>query len=233
LGQPWHHGLRKVLLLQTITVRSSDPTANGFQPKKEFSMPNHMRFSHTPVHFSQTLRALMLCLVIAPAQAGTLTSNTIESFITSLQDMEAIFEDSEEDVPDEEFEDDDMAIDFTRIYSGMVQEVSKHPPTQRKIRVLAKRHGFSSLDEWASAGDRIYTAYMAINMEGQPVMNESEMESYMASLKQLPEDERNNIREMMEGAIESNKTIRNAPREDIKAVRPYIDEITALHMDEE
>lgn len=171
-------------------------------------MPTYMRFSPTPVHVFRTLLALMLCLVIAPAQAGALTGNTIESFIASLQDMEAVFEDSGE-------------------------EVSKHPPTQRGLSAVAKRHGFSNLDEWASAGDRIYTAYMAISMEGQPAMDESGMESYMASLEQLPEEERNNIRTMMESAIESNKTIRNAPREDIEAVRPYIDEITALHMQED
>lgn len=196
-------------------------------------MPTHMHFSPTPVHFFQTLLALILCLAIAPAQAEALTGKTIKSFMASLQDMEAVFEDSGEDVPDEEFEDDDMAIDFTRIYSGMVEEVSKHPPTQRKISAVAKRHGFGNLDEWARTGDRIYTAYMAITMEGQPVMDESEMEGYMASLKQLPEEERNNIRMMMEGAIESNKAARNAPREDIEAVRPYVDEITALHMEEE
>lgn len=194
-------------------------------------MHTHTRCIPTHVHFSQILLALTLCLMIAPVQASGLERTTIESFIASLQGMEAIFEDSGEEALDEEFEDDDMDMDFTRIYSSMVEELSNHPPTQREVSAIAKRHGFKSLAEWGRTGDRIYTAYLAITMEGQPSMDHSEMEGYLSSLEspQMPEAEIEAMRQMMEGAIKSNEAIRNAPREDIEAVRPYTEEITALH----
>lgn len=177
----------------------------------------------------QLVLAVALYLVVAPSQASSLTDSTIESFMASLQDMQAIFEDSGEDSLDEEFADEGDDMDFTSVYSSMVEELSNHPPTQRKVSAIAKRHGFESLAEWARSGDRIYTAYMAINMEGQPAMEENAMENYMASLEHMPEEEKNNIRRMMGSAIKSNESIRNAPTEDIEAVRPYLDDITALH----
>lgn len=191
-------------------------------------MLTHVRSGAVRGHCFQLVWAVALYFVVAPSQASTLTDSTIESFMASLQDMQAIFEDSGEDSPDEELADDDD-MDFTSVYSGMVEELSNHPPTQRKVSAIAKRHGFESLAEWARSGDRIYTAYMAINMEGQPAMEESAMENYMASLEHMPEEEKNNIRRMMGSAIKSNESIRNAPTEDIEAVRPYLDEITALH----
>lgn len=190
----------------------------------------HVRSGALRGHCFQLVWAVALYFVVAPSQASTLTDSTIESFMASLQDMQAIFEDSGEDSLDEEIaDDDDMDMDFTSVYSGMVEELSNHPPTQRKVSAIAKRHGFESLTDWARAGDRIYTAYMAINMEGQPAMDGGAMESYMASLEHMPEEEKNNIRRMMGSAIKSNDRIRNAPTEDIEAVRPYLDELTALH----
>lgn len=194
-------------------------------------MFTHARSGAVRGHCFQLVLAVVLYFVVAPSQASTLTDSRIESFMASLQDMQAIFEDSGEYSLDEELADDedDMDMDFANVYSSMVEELSNHPPTQRKVSAIAKRHGFESLAEWARSGDQIYTAYMAINMEGQPAMDESAMENYMASLEHMPEEEKNNIRRMMGNAIKSNESIRNAPTEDIEAVRPYLDEITALH----
>ncbi|PHQ25162.1 hypothetical protein CLH62_12505 [Marinobacter guineae] len=190
----------------------------------------HARRILTRCNYRQLSLAITLCLLVVPTHASTLKSSTIESFIASLQDMRAIFDDSAENELAEEFTDnDDWNMDLTRVYSDMVEELGNHPPTQRKVSAVAERHGFESLEQWGQIGDRIFTAYMAINMEGQPAMDTGAMENYMASIENLPEADKQNIRTMMEGAVQSNEVVRNAPVRDIEAVRPYIAEITALH----
>ncbi|WP_417568286.1 hypothetical protein [Marinobacter sp.] len=190
----------------------------------------HARRILTYCNYRQLTLAITLCLLVVPAHASDLRSSTIESFLASLQDMQSIFDDSEASEPDEEFTgSDDWNIDFTRMYSGMVDELSNHPPTQRKVGAVAERHGFESLEQWGRIGDRIFTAYMAIHAEGQPAVDTGAMENYMALMENLPEAEKQNIRKMMESTVRSNKVIRNAPVRDIEAVRPYADEIMALH----
>ncbi len=190
----------------------------------------HARRILSRCNYRQLSFAITLCLLVVPAHASTLKSSTIESFLASLQDMRAIFDDSEAGEPDEEFTDNaDWNMDFTSMYSGMVEELGNHPPTQRKVSALAERHGFESLEQWGRIGDRIFTAYMAIHAEGQPAMDTGAMENYMALMENLPEAEKQNIRKMMESTVRSSEVIRNAPVRDIEAVRPYADEIMALH----
>ena len=193
-------------------------------------MHAHARRILTRCNYRQLVLALTLCLLVMPAHASDLKSSTIESFLSSLQDMQTIFDDSEENELEESFaDDDDWNMDLTRAYSDMVEELGNHPPTQRKVSAVAERHGFENLEQWGRIGDRIFTAYMAIQAEGQPAMDTGAMENYMALMENLPEAEKQNIRKMMESTVRSNEVIRNAPVRDIEAVRPYTDEITALY----
>lgn len=190
----------------------------------------HARHILTRCNYRQLSFAVTLCLLVVPAHASDLKSSTIESFLSSLQDVQAIFEDSGESELDEEFTDNaDWNMDFTSMYSDMVEELGNHPPTQRKVSAVAERHGFENLEQWGRIGDRIFTAYMAIQAEGQPAMDTGAMENYMALMENLPETEKQNMRKMMESTVRSNEVIRNAPARDIEAVRPYTDEITALY----
>jgi hypothetical protein len=193
-------------------------------------MYDHARRIIIHGNYRQLSLALMLCLLVLPAQAADLSSSTIQSFLASVQDMELVSDDSEENAVEESFaEDDDWDTDFSRMYSGMVEEVSNHPPTLRKVSAVAEHHGFKNLEQWGRIGDRIFTAYMAINMEGQPAMDMGAMENYMASLENLPEADIQNIRSMMEGAVKSHEVVRNTPVRDIEAVRPHMAELMALY----
>ncbi|MDY6841278.1 MAG: hypothetical protein SV429_07220 [Pseudomonadota bacterium] len=199
----------------------------------------HTRPIITHCNYRQLSLVLTLCLLVLPAHADTLKSSTIESFLASLQDMESIFYELEENEPkaeladDAESDDEVWSMDFTRMYSRLAEEMSKNPPVQRKLNAVAERHGFENLEQWGQTGDRIYTAYMAINMEGQPAMDMEAMENYMGSMEALPDADRQEIRTRMEAIVKSNEVIRNVPTRDIEAVRPYVTEIMALYRMEE
>ncbi len=198
-------------------------------------MPAHSHFDITLIPSSLIAWTLTLCFLAAPAHAQTLNSSTIEPFIASVIELQTILEGAEEGTPDETFEDeDDNCTDPTKAFTSLAKELGNHPPTKDKVSSMVKRHGFSSLAEWAQTGDRIYTAYMAINMEDQPMMDgmmdENAIEDYMASVGDVMSDARKKeIRAMMESAMKSNEAINNAPSEDIEAVRPYADKITAIN----
>lgn len=198
-------------------------------------MPVHSHFDITLIPSSLIAWTLTLCFLAAPAHAQTLNSSTIEPFIASLIELQTVLEESGEGTPDETFEDEDGSdTDPTKAFTSLAEELDNHPPTKDKVSSMVKRHGFSSLAEWAQTGDRIYTAYMAINMGDQPemdgMMDENAIEDYMTSVGDVMSDARKKeIRAMMESAMKSNEAINNAPSEDIEAVRPYADKITAIN----
>lgn len=170
-----------------------------------------------------------LCLLVMPAMAGSLKTSTIESFIASNQEVVTILDRTAANAATEFSEDEAWGLDFTSVYSGLVGELRNHPPTFRKVSGVVERHGFENLEQWGQMGDRIFAAYMAINMEGQPAADRGAMENYMASIEGLPEADLQNIRTMMEGAISSSEVARNAPVRDIEAVRPFITELKTLY----
>lgn len=193
----------------------------------------HTHAARTDIHRHclQLSMVFTLCLLVMPAMADSLKSSTIKSFMASQQEVTTVLDQiAGNQATDFSDDDEDWNMDFTSVYSGFVDELSNHPPTLKKVSDVVESHGFENLEQWSRIGDRIFTAYMAIDMEGQPAVDTGAMESYMASLEEgLPEADMQNIRTMMEGAISSSEMARNAPVRDIEAVRPHIAEVRALY----
>lgn len=192
-------------------------------------MHSHATRIHINRACLQLSMVFTLCLLVMPAMADSLKSSTIESFLASKQEVVTVLELTAENQPTAFSDDETWNMDFTSVYSGLVDELRNHPPTFNKVNGVVERYGFESLSQWSQVGDRIFSAYMAINMEGQPAFDTGAMENYMSSIESLPEADLQNMRTMMEGAISSSEMARNAPAEDIEAVRPYVAELKALY----
>lgn len=191
----------------------------------------------TLIRFFLLTMSVLLSVAATQAQARPLTNDDVEAFLATFKEMQTVLGDEEHSGVEDQIEADggDMTMDFTSLYSGFVEEIRKHPPTTEKMTSMVQNHGFKNLDAWADVGDRVYSAYLAINMDGQPSMTQDEVDQYMASMDsaQIPEAEKSRMRNMMESAVESNKALRNVPEEDIEAVRPYAEQITELQMPED
>lgn len=192
-------------------------------------MHSHATRIHINRAYLQLSMVFTLCLLVMPAMADSLKSSTIESFLASKQEVVTVLERTAENQPTGFSDDETWNMDFTSVYSGLVDELRNHPPTFNKVNGVVERYGFESLSQWSQIGDRIFSAYMAMNMEGQPAFDTGAMENYMSSIESLPEADLQNMRTMMEGAISSSEMARNAPAEDIEAVRPYVAELKALY----
>ncbi|MCX2794040.1 hypothetical protein OQJ62_03780 [Microbulbifer thermotolerans] len=189
-------------------------------------------------YFLRFMCALAFCLTALTAQASTLKDAAIESYIASAKEVYTVLgffekEPEDEDVIDNSADDDNwpvnMESEFNGSASALVKEMRKHPPTFQKVEAIVKRHGFNDLEEWADIGDRVDLAYWAISLEGQSFgIDPAAMESYMKSLGEIggmPAANMESLRGIMESSLKMNEAIRNVPKEDIEAVRPYVDQI--------
>ncbi|WP_166256932.1 hypothetical protein [Marinobacter salicampi] len=199
-------------------------------------MPLNLCFGATRPLSLSLFWTLMLGLIIAPAHAYALSGPKVESFIASIKEVHTIVENYEgSPLEDELDEDDEDDLDYTNAYSSLVSHLDEEPPLKREVSAAARRHGFSTLSEWGRTGDQVFSAFMAIGLEGQPAMDEAGIESYLASMEaaQLPEEDMQEMRRSMASLLEANRKLRQVPKADIEAVRPHVDELMAIHMVDE
>ncbi|MGO1501386.1 MAG: hypothetical protein ACTHWH_08915 [Marinobacter sp.] len=183
---------------------------------------------HSILHYRQmtAVLALILSLVSFSAHAEELTDNTIRSFITTLEKAQAL-EPEFENLKDKGGID---SIDLSRIFSSSVEEL-KGEDVYDRLEDLVQDNGFNNLDEWAVTGDRIYGAWMAIEMgDESPELNQ-EMKSAMADLENNPsmsDQQKAQMRSMMEAALGVTQMASNVPPADIEAVRPHVNALKTI-----
>uniref|UniRef100_UPI003898E349 hypothetical protein n=1 Tax=Marinobacter antarcticus TaxID=564117 RepID=UPI003898E349 len=160
-----------------------------------------------------------------------MTDNTIRSFITTLekaQTMEPEFEELDD-------KQDNEALDFSRIFSSSIEEL-KGEDVYDRLESLVQDHGFKNLEDWATTGDRIYSAWIAIEMTDQSPALRKEMESAMAEIENSPHlsaQQKAQMRASMETALGFTQQASDAPLADINAVKPHLEALRAISGDQE
>ncbi len=201
---------------------------NPFYSQYDYSQ-NH--YSHCNQLAAMLALTIVLSLVSFSAHAEKLTDNTIRSFITTLekaQTMEPEFEELDD-------EQDNEALDFSRIFSSSIEEL-KGEDVYDRLESLVQDHGFKNLDDWATTGDRIYSAWIAIEMTDQSPALRKEMESAMAEIENSPHmsaQQKAQMRASMETALGFTQQASDAPLADINAVKPHLEALRAISGDQE
>lgn len=188
---------------------------------------------HGAFHFRQLMvvLALMLSLASFNAQAEDLSDSTIRAFIATIQDAQAL-QDKYEDTegwPDPAGDGVTSMPDMTRIFSDGVEKMEGTPAFSEFENVVEK-HGFDSLEAWASVGDRVFGAMMAIKMKGQDPGARQEMAEAMAEIENNPNmsaQQKAQMRAMMGAAMGMTKMADNVPAADIEAVKPHLKALEA------
>lgn len=181
-----------------------------------------MKRSH-PILFTL---ACLLALSPLTVHAEALTDEKVQSFISSLetlQGMEDEFEELNEELATEE--DATEMPDMSRIFSSSVEKMKGHEMHDR-LEEVVQQHGFSSPEEWGRTGDRIFQAWSALEMGEQSGQVDQEMAKAMEEIDNNPnmsEAQKQQMREMMSGAMSAYKQAANAPEADKRAVRPHIE----------
>lgn len=161
---------------------------------------------------------ITLVLLILPAPlvfAQSLSDQQAEDFIGSLEEVNAYTESLGEELREGILEEDIMPrlgepfAPFTRSTAYLREE---HADVHERMGEIVEGHGFPSLEEWATTGDQVALAYMALRMEGQdmPAVTPD-------MLEQVPEA----MRPQMESVLAMMETVRQVPPEDVEAIRPF------------
>lgn len=174
------------------------------------------------------VRALCITTLLfaADSYADTLSDRTITNFIASLSELNTMEEEFEVLTEDLDHSDDAPAMpDFEHIVSSSLREVRGHPAYD-KLAGVVKRYGFNTPELWAQVGDRIFRAWMAIEMDTQESGTNQEMMDALAELENnpdIPQAQKEQMKAMLGGTLLAMQQASNAPQADVNAVRPHVD----------
>jgi hypothetical protein len=192
----------------------------------------HLQSKSAPLFKSFVVSTLLFLLPLLPAlsQADTLSDQRVASFIESVRAAEKLAPEFEELDRQMENQSDGTMPDFSRIVSESVEQMKGHEAYDR-LEDVVQDHGFDNLEEWGSTGDRVFQAWMAIEMAEQNPTARREMEAAMAEMENSPHmtaEQKAQMRAMMEGAMGAMQSASNAPEADIEAVRPHLEALRQL-----
>ncbi|SFR49446.1 hypothetical protein SAMN04488073_2293 [Marinobacter gudaonensis] len=185
-----------------------------------------------PLFKSVIIPALLflLPLLAAQSQADTLSNQKVASFIESVRAAERLAPEFEELDRQMENQNDGTMPDFSRIVSESIAQMRGHEAYDR-LEDVVQDHGFDNLEEWGSTGDRVFQAWMAIEMAEQNPAARREMEAAIAEMESSPHmtaEQKAQMRAMMEGAMGAMESASDAPEADIEAVRPHLKALRQL-----
>ena len=161
-------------------------------------------------------------LISALAHAAPLTSETIQSFIDVQQELE----DFDQRFPEVDRRSEDVH-DPAHPVSSFLPVLAEFPKAESYLESVIDNHGFSDLEQWAKVGDRIYTSMMAIRFQ-EMAPQEKAMFDEMANAPvddDAPAYVKQRIQEMREMSKGIYQAAQDASKEDIEAVRPFVDQL--------
>ena len=168
-------------------------------------------------------------LLFAVASASSLTDAQVRNFVASWSQVAQLFD--EDDYDDDEFIDEDDDDDETFSAVSMISDMLRAmegDPVYARVEAIARQHGFSSVDEWGSVGDRVMRAAFALSMGDFGLAAEGRMEESMQEIEQNPhltDEHKQAILRSMREAESMRAEVAAAPEADKAAVQPYLDDI--------
>ncbi len=168
-------------------------------------------------------------LLFAVASASSLTDAQVRNFVASWSQVAQLFD--EDDYDDDEFIDEDDDDDETFSAVSMISDMLRAmegDPVYARVEAIARQHGFSSVNEWGSVGDRVMRAAFALSMGDFGLAAEDRMEESMQEIEQNPhltDEHKQEILRGMREAAAMRAEVAAAPEADKAAVQPYLDDI--------
>lgn len=170
--------------------------------------------------------AFMLSLASVNAHAEALTDNKIRAFMETLENAQAMEPDFEQ-MNDSQ---DSESPDFSKIFSSSIKEL-KGEDSYDRLEAMVQNHGFKTLNEWATTGDRIYSAWIAIEMADQSPALRAELQSAMAEIESNPNmtaQQKAQMRAAMEAGLGFTQQAGEVSTADIEAVKPHLEALRSI-----
>ncbi|MEJ2516047.1 MAG: hypothetical protein P8080_09665 [Gammaproteobacteria bacterium] len=179
----------------------------------------------------------LFVLSAAPAFAAgePLTDELIQGYAASIPEVDKMMEKyKDSDVFD--FERQDFEPQAGQDWSPISTAAKgiKNSPASGEFLSVIREHGFGSIDQWGSVGDRITRAMVAIEVAKDSPNAEAEMNRALAELEaneDLSPEQKQMMRGQLEMAMGVMRSVANAPAADVEAVRPHMPRLKNLMED--
>ncbi len=98
-----------------------------------------------------------------------------------------------------------------------------------QVEAVIRPFGFSSLDDWGAYGDRVMSAFMALNMREQHAgeMMRKQLEALEKDTN-IPAAQKQAMRQQMKKMQAMMESFASAPKADVEAVRPLLPRFEAF-----
>ncbi len=170
-----------------------------------------------------TAWAAGLALALAGTPAHALDDQALDRWIATMEELRSYDEahDLESDLESEHQDLDPADPDFEAMFR---ESAEQHDAVSGIIR----DQGYDSVGEWASDGDRVIRALMALEQQDQPDMR-AEMEEALREIEESPhmsDEQKAMMREQMEAQMETfSGFFDDVPESDIRAVERRRDDL--------
>ncbi len=192
---------------------------------------------------------------VAVAAEPRLTSDNVSRFLDSLPDFEALGQKYGQETRRESRKQARKMPHGAAGYAGMSADeaMAMAAPSEAELERAAspfsssipemrasngwndmlatvKRHGFSSVEEWAAVGDRAMRAFAAAQMKREMPEIDAQMAEMQKSLAQsgMSKKQQEAMMQMVNSSRQTMQTFQDVPEADKKAVAPHLDRFEAL-----
>ena len=176
------------------------------------------------------IMALGMLMIALPLQAEKLTDLQIEAFIASMAELQTKEADFKAAAPDLENGDPASLPNIDTLISDSIQRMQGHV-LYDQVDTIVQQHGFEGVDQWSRIGDRILNAYVAVTMGAESENLRNEMAEALREIENnanLTPAQKEQMKNMMGGAVSSIEQMVTAPQEDVRAIQPHMAELNRV-----
>lgn len=169
--------------------------------------------------------ALLLVIVAPLATAADLTGKDIEHWMKSMPQLQKWLDDHDDQLPQDDFSQQEDSIDamFRRGIQDL-KDAGLYAAFNKEVRA----EGYADVEAWADQSGRISLAYLAVEMENDPVTL-SQMEAQLQQIREsdLPAEQKAMMEQVMSASLMMVRAVAQVSDADKEAVRPYRGQLAA------
>lgn len=172
------------------------------------------------------LLASFLLVFFAVVQAEELSPENIQKFISTLRPLRALANDAPSGKLSDTFKTNVLENGFEKgIYSNLLRNLrTTDPELESEVKKVIKSNGFNTTEEWATIGDRVMAAYIAIALEGNADQLRQAMSIDPEVVKQMGPIMQRKVTQLQRVFVSSQQV----PSSDKSAVQPFVNELESL-----
>jgi hypothetical protein len=176
--------------------------------------------------------AFALLGFIRPAAAqddGPLTQDRVEHWISALEELDEWSDGQNLDQDLLKRSDAGKAAAMQEPFTAALEAMANLDEYDEVIDIL-ESNGFNDPSSWALTGNRIVRAYASLRLASEQADVDEEIQKALDGIEAsgMSEEQKEAMRQMLMASAEAMESYSNAPKEDQRALEPYLERLERL-----